>query len=51
MIDRLVHHAEVISLRGDSHRLKDRDLGSVPPAAGDDGKQDRIGHHSTVEAW
>jgi DNA replication protein DnaC len=30
MIDRLVHHAEVISLRGDSYRLKDRDLGRVP---------------------
>ncbi len=30
MIDRLVHHAEVISLKGDSYRLKDRDLGQVP---------------------
>ncbi len=30
MIDRLVHHAEVVSLKGDSHRLKDRDLGRVP---------------------
>lgn len=30
MIDRLVHHAEVISLKGDSYRLKDRDLGRVP---------------------
>ena len=26
MIDRLVHHAEVIALKGDSYRLKDRDL-------------------------
>src|SRR3984893_13484310 len=33
MIDRLVHHAEVIALKGDSHRLKDRDLGRVPAAA------------------
>jgi DNA replication protein DnaC len=33
MIDRLVHHAEVISLKGDSYRLKDRDLGRVPAAA------------------
>jgi DNA replication protein DnaC len=32
MIDRLVHHAEVISLKGDSYRLKDRDLDRVPPA-------------------
>ena len=30
MIDRLVHHAEVISLKGDSYRLKNRDLGRAP---------------------
>lgn len=29
MIDRLVHHAEVVSLKGDSYRLKDCDLGRV----------------------
>ncbi len=34
MIDRLVHHAEVIALKGDSYRLKDRDLGRVPAPAG-----------------
>jgi hypothetical protein len=27
MIDRFVHHAEVISLEDDSVRLEDRDLG------------------------
>jgi len=32
MIDRLVHHAEVISLKGDSYRLRNRDLGRVPTA-------------------
>jgi DNA replication protein DnaC len=32
MIDRLVHHAEILNLKGDSYRLKDRDLGSPPPA-------------------
>ena len=32
MIDRLVHHAEVIALKGDSYRLRDRDLGRVPTA-------------------
>jgi DNA replication protein DnaC len=36
MIDRLVHHAEVIALRGDSYRLKDRDLGRVPTATADE---------------
>jgi DNA replication protein DnaC len=36
MIDRLVHHAEVVSLRGDSYRLKDRDLGRTTAAANDD---------------
>lgn len=30
MIDRLVHHAEVVSLKGDSYRLKDRNLGRSP---------------------
>jgi DNA replication protein DnaC len=30
MIDRLVHHAEVLALKGDSYRLKDRDVGRVP---------------------
>jgi DNA replication protein DnaC len=30
MIDRLVHHAELIALKGDFYRLKDRDLGRVP---------------------
>jgi DNA replication protein DnaC len=32
MIDRLVHHADVLSMKGDSYRLKDRDLGRVPAA-------------------
>ena len=32
MIDRLVHHADVIALKGDSYRLRNRDLGRVPTA-------------------
>jgi len=36
MIDRLVHHAEIVSLKGDSYRLKDRDLGRVPTATPDE---------------
>jgi DNA replication protein DnaC len=36
MIDRLVHHADVVSLKGDSYRLKDRDLGRVPAATTDE---------------
>jgi DNA replication protein DnaC len=35
MIDRLVHHAEVLSLKGDSYRLKDRDLGRSAAAEQD----------------
>ena len=31
MIDRLVHHAEVVNLKGDSYRLKDRDMGRTTP--------------------
>jgi len=29
MIDRLVHHADVVNLKGDSYRLKDRDMGRM----------------------
>ena len=36
MIDRHVHHAEVISLTGDSYRLNDRDLGRVTPTKNED---------------
>src|SRR3954470_15534988 len=36
MIDRLVHHAEVIALKGDSYRLRNRDLGRVPAATAED---------------
>ena len=32
MIDRLIHHAEILALKGDSYRLKDRDLARTPPA-------------------
>src|ERR671924_653942 len=28
---RIVHHAEILNLKGDSYRLKDKDLGSRPP--------------------
>src|SRR5579863_6757895 len=30
MVDRLIHHAELLSLKGDSYRLRDRDLGARP---------------------
>jgi DNA replication protein DnaC len=36
MIDRLVHHADVVALKGDSYRLKGHDLGRVPAAATDE---------------
>jgi DNA replication protein DnaC len=32
MIDRLVHHAEILALKGDSYRLQGKDLGSPAPA-------------------
>jgi len=38
MIDRLVHHAEVISLKGDSYRLRNRDLGRIPATSHDHGE-------------
>ncbi len=30
MIDRLVHHAQIIVLTGDSYRLKEREIGRLP---------------------
>ena len=30
MIDRLVHHAEILALKGDSYRLRDKDLDARP---------------------
>ena len=30
MIDRLTHHSEILSLKGDSYRLRDKDLGAPP---------------------
>jgi DNA replication protein DnaC len=35
MIDRLVHHAEIVALKGDSYRLRDRDLGAPTPSRAD----------------
>ena len=32
MIDRLVHHAEILALKGDSYRLRGKDLDSRPTA-------------------
>ena len=43
MIDRLVHHAEIIALKGDSYRLKDPDLGRVPSSATDEQINDQRG--------
>jgi IstB-like ATP binding protein len=43
MIDRIVHRAEVLSLKRDSYRLDDRDLGRVPAATTT--KQHRSGVH------
>ena len=35
MIDRLVHHAEILALKGDSYRLRDRDLARPATPSGD----------------
>jgi hypothetical protein len=32
MINRLVHDAEILALKSDSYRLRDKDLGAAPPA-------------------
>jgi len=33
MIDRLVHHAEILSLKGDSYRLRGKDVAERPRSA------------------
>ena len=30
LIDRLIHHAEILTLKGDSYRLKERGTGAAP---------------------
>ena len=32
-IDRLVHHAEILSLKGDSYRLRDKEIATRPRPA------------------
>jgi len=41
MVDRLIDHAELISLKGDSYRPKDRDLGQRPTRPGDTPRPER----------
>jgi hypothetical protein len=33
MIDRRIHHPDILSLKGDSYRLRGKDLGPRPPPA------------------
>ena len=35
MIDRLIHHSEILSLKGDSYRLRGKDLDARPARAAD----------------
>ena len=35
MIDRLIHHAEILSLKGDSYRLRGKDLEARPARQAD----------------
>ncbi len=35
MIDRLIHHADILSLKGDSYRLRGKELGPRPSTPGD----------------
>lgn len=42
LVDRLVRHAEVINLKGDSYRFKGRDLGRWPLMSADRGCSDYV---------
>ena len=44
MIDRLVHHAEILSLKGDSYRLKDQTSAPAPPPEPRNGLTDHLRH-------
>lgn len=35
MIDRLIHHADILSLKGDSYRLRGKDIGPRPSRSTD----------------
>lgn len=37
MVDRLIHHAEILSLKGDSYRLRGKDLAATRRSAKDEG--------------
>ena len=55
MIDRLVHHAEILSLKGDSDRLRDKDLGARPggrcrPLSGSRARPLRLAYGSAPRA-
>lgn len=39
MIDRIVHHAEVLTLKGNSYRLKDTGIDTLPSARADNTAQ------------
>jgi phage FluMu gp28-like protein len=39
MIDRIVHHAEVLTLKGSSYRLKDTGIDTLPSARADNTAQ------------
>jgi hypothetical protein len=49
MIDRLVHHAEVVRLNGDSYRLKTATSGECPTTTHREHRPDCRGQHSTGE--
>jgi DNA replication protein DnaC len=35
MIDRLIHHSDILSLKGDSYRLRGKELGPQPTPPAD----------------
>lgn len=48
MIDLLVHHAEVIDLKGDSYRLRNRALGGWAPIATTDHNRQEVAQFPTA---
>ena len=50
MIDRIVHHAEVITLKGSSHRLRNTGIDTLPSATSREHGTLRTAHFSSVES-
>jgi hypothetical protein len=48
LIDRLVHHAHMVPLKGKSYRLRERGTGAAPAGSGSGPPALRLNHHASL---